>query len=290
MRSLKNLLVSVAALAVALGLTAAAGPAAGASNLPAARVHHKAHAAVARKVPERVSTGVPATGQPRVGCPPGTISATSQNFAGYGACTTKDVFTKVTGATIVPDVPVCNECTALLAIGMGNTTPGMDRAAVHPIAADGVGIDQAGGVNTYFTWWTLGNGAVNEVGMLVKVGDHVTATVHQSSNSYTFTVIDHTNPGNSFQVGPMMCAACAATSAEWTVARVFNGTGYYRLPNFGGWPVTGATWSISGTSGNIAALPHVRIKMVNQLNKVLVEPEALTGGGSDFKDRFIAGS
>jgi hypothetical protein len=166
---------------------------------------------------------------------------------------------------------------------MGSSKPtSMNRAAVSPIAEDGVGIDQAGGHNRYFTWWSDGNGIVEE-GLTVQPHDMITATVTQNNGMYTFNVVDSTHPQTGFPVGPVNCPGCAATSAEWVVQAVPHGTGFYKLTNFGHWPISQANWqTTTSASGNIAALPHVAIFMERPVPKVLVQPLALQAGGSAF--------
>lgn len=302
MRSLRTPMTGVAALAIALGLTAAVGPAAGASSLLRARGEQKGHAAiVARGVSGRPSTGMPATGQRRnAGCPAGIVMANG-NAAGYGACApTKAPFTKVSDISKIPNIPVCNECVAKATLGieLGNNTkfaPSGD-AIVEPVAADGILIQQFQNVNSYFTFWALGTTAGNlmiHTMTTVHPGDVISAVVQGSGSNAVFTVTDKTHPNGSFHL-TRTCGGCTFTTADWAASAIptGTGTGYYQLPQFGMWTISQAVAATSSASGTISGYGWANLTMVNQAipPKVLASAGPLNASGNSFTDKWIAAS
>jgi hypothetical protein len=303
MHSLRNPLAGAAALAIALALTAAVGPAAGASSLLRAREQQKAHVAiVAPKISGRLSTGGPTTGRRQnAGCPSGT-TMTNGDAAGYGACAPSvQSFTKVSDFSVIPNIPVCNECVARATFGIelannkkfASTGPRI----VEPVAADGVLIQQASTGNSYFTFWALGT----STGTLmihpmttVNEGDKISATVEQSGNKAVFTVIDHTHPMKDSFHRTQTCGGCTFTTAEWGVSAIplDTGTGYYQLPEFGTWKISQAVAATSSGSGTISGFGWTNLTLVNQamIPKVLATAGPLNATGSGFADTWIAAS
>jgi hypothetical protein len=265
MRSLKIPLAGVAALAVMLGLIAAVGPAAGASNL-------------LRAAP---------------GCPAGTIKGTSISEAGYGACDVKEAFDQVSATTSIPQIPVCNECALRFAVGMGNQSTAPDSthstarasAAVHPIGMAGVGVNKGIGIKpVYYAWYqVMGNYTqVSSTSLAVSKSDSVTVTVSQNNNAYTFAFTDNTTGQSYTSPMPTPCPNCVTTSAEWVVQAVPHGSGFYPLLKKGHWKVAKATWQdAGGASGNLGVLPHVAILMIRN-NQALATPSPLLNAGSQF--------
>jgi len=276
MRSFRNPLAGVAALTVALGLAATVGPAAGASTV------------------------MPATGQRQnAGCPAGTVM-TNAKSAGYRACApVKESFIKVMDHTVIPNIPVCNECVARATVGieMGNNvkSASLRAAGSPPEAADGILIEQAAGVNSYFAFWALrtttGNLMIHPM-KAVHVGDVTNAQVAETGTSVTFTVTDHTHPAGSFTL--IRSCACTFTTADWAVSAlpVGTGTGYYPLPNFGTWKITQASANTSAGPRAISGFGWTKLTLVNQASppNVLATAGPLNATGDSFIDKWIAAS
>jgi hypothetical protein len=227
---------------------------------------------------------------------------TNAKEAGYRACAgTKESFTKVTDHTVIPNIPVCNECVARATVGieLGNNVKSDSLRASNgaPIAVDGVLIEQAGGANSYFTFWGL---KITPTGILMihpmkaaHVGDVIDAQVAETGTSATFTVTDHTHPTGSFHM-TVPCSGCTFTTADWAVSAlpVGTGTGYYPLPNFGMWTITRASATTFSATGTISSFGWTKLTLVNQATPpgILATAGPLNATGNSFTDKWIAGS
>ena len=212
----------------------------------------------------------------------------STNWSGYADTGTG--FSSVTGKWTQPKVSNCS-------------TSGPVKAVVFWVGIDGFnsGSVEQGGTGaicgqgtplTYFTWWEMfPTNNIQPVGVTLKPGDKISASVVRSGTKYTIKVTDSTTGGNSF-TKTASCSNCKNSSAEWIGERPSASSGALPLPKFSTWTVTAAAVKAGSKSGTIKSFPDDEITMINNptAKKVLAKPSALNSAGNSFKDVWKASS
>jgi len=214
----------------------------------------------------------------------------STNWSGYADTGTG--FSSVTGKWTQPKVSNCS-------------TSGPVKAVVFWVGIDGFnsGSVEQGGTGaicgqgtplTYFTWWEMfPTNNIQPVGVTLKPGDKISASVVRSGTKYTIKVTDSTTSGNSFTKTPTckVSGGCKNSSAEWIGERPSGSSGPLPLAQFSTWTVTGATVKAGSKSGTIKTFPDNEITMFNKKGgHVLAQPSALNSAGNSFKDVWKASS
>ena len=206
----------------------------------------------------------------------------SLNWSGYADGKTTARYGNVAGHWTQP-AGKCGSAQSLAVFWVG-----IDGFNGTTVEQDGTGIFCPGGgvAPVYFSWWEMfpANSA-QVVGMTVKPGDHIAASVTRSSTSYTLKLTDSTTSGNSLST-TQACAltTCKDTSAEWIAERPASSTGKLSpLTNFGTWTVTGAAVKAGTTSGTISSFPDNEITMASSSGKILAQPGPLNSTGTSFK-------
>ena len=205
-------------------------------------------------------------------------ASSSFNWSGYADTATKhQTFTKVSGAWTTPSV-TCN--------------------AEDQITSDWVGLDgfnsntveQLGtiswcfqGAPTYFTWYEMFPKGTVEVGMALKPGDKISASVTRTNTSYALKLTDSTTAGNNISVTKTCAlATCVDTSAEWISERPSFSIGIVPQAHYNAFKLTSGSVTASGKTTTIGAGPGVNsITMIDatqtyNLNTV----SALTAGAA----------
>src|SRR5260370_14145638 len=214
---------------------------------------------------------------------------TSTNWSGYADTGTG--FSSITAKWTQPKVSNCS-------------TSGPVKAAVFWVGIDGFTSStvEQGGTGAlcgggqplvYFTWWEMfPTNSIQLVGVTVKPGDKISASVVRSGTKYTIKVTDSTTAGNSFTNAPQTCSTCKNSSAEWIGERPSTSSGTTPLPKFSTWTVTAATAKAGSKSGTIKTFPDDEITMINNrtAKKVLAKPGPLNSAGNSFKDVWKASS
>ncbi len=214
---------------------------------------------------------------------------TSTNWSGYADTGTG--FSSITAKWTQPKVSNCS-------------TSGPVKAAVFWVGIDGFTSStvEQGGTGAlcgggqplvYFTWWEMfPTNSIQLVGVTVKPGDKISASVVRSGTKYTIKVTDSTTAGNSFTNAPQTCSTCKNSSAEWIGERPSTSSGTTPLPKFSTWTVTAATVKAGSKSGTIKTFPDDEITMINNrtAKKVLAKPGPLNSAGNSFKDVWKASS
>jgi hypothetical protein len=137
---------------------------------------------------------------------------------------------------------------------------------------------------SYYTWWEMfPNTKVTYVGKSVHVGDHITASVSVSGNTYTLKVSDVTHPANSF-TRHLNCSACRNASAEWIAERPGHDDGLYPLAKFGHQTFYESHVQAGRVGGTIKKFAHDAITMINRGGATLAQVSDPLRGGN----RFIA--
>jgi len=205
-------------------------------------------------------------------------ASSSFNWSGYADTATKhQTFTKVSGAWTTPSV-TCN--------------------AEDQITSDWVGLDgfnsntveQLGtiswcfqGAPTYFTWYEMFPKGTVEVGMALKPGDKISASVTRTNTSYALKLTDSTTAGNNISVTKTCAlATCVDTSAEWISERPSFSIGIVPQAHYNAFKITAGSVTANGHTTTIGAGPGVNsVTMIDatqayNLNTV----SALTGGNA----------
>ena len=205
-------------------------------------------------------------------------ASSSFNWSGYADTATKhQTFTKVSGAWTTPSV-TCN--------------------AEDQITSDWVGLDgfnsntveQLGtiswcfqGAPTYFTWYEMFPKGTVEVGMALKPGDKISASVTRTNTSYALKLTDSTTSGSNISVTKTCAlATCKDTSAEWISERPSFSIGVVPQAHYNAFKITSGSVTANGHTTTIGAGPGVNsITMVDATDAYnLNTVSALTGGNA----------
>ena len=205
-------------------------------------------------------------------------ASSSFNWSGYADTATKhQTFTKVSGAWTTPSV-TCN--------------------AEDQITSDWVGLDgfnsntveQLGtiswcfqGAPTYFTWYEMFPKGTVEVGMALKPGDKISASVTRTNTSYALKLTDATTAGNNISVTKTCAlATCVDTSAEWISERPSFSIGIVPQAHYNAFKITAGSVTANGHTTTIGAGPGVNsVTMVDATDAYnLNTVSALTGGNA----------
>jgi hypothetical protein len=208
----------------------------------------------------------------------GPAAATpSTIWAGYVA--TGQTFKKVKATWTEPSVT----CSSTLSAGILEV--GLDDYSDSAMEQAGSIIECSGGSPSYALWYrtSLGTGFGVDV---IKAGDKLTATVSYKKGTFTYSVRDATEPGESFTRTSGCASTCPRSSAEWTVE---TGTFTNPIPplvQFAAVHVGAASATDdAGTTGAIddAAWTATQLTLVDGSAKTMATSSSLSSGGNSFK-------
>ena len=212
----------------------------------------------------------------------------SGNWSGYADTGTG--FSRLSAKWTEPKVSSCSTSGPLKAVVFW---VGIDGFSSKTVEQGGTGALCGGGQKLiYFTWWEMfPTNNIQPVGVTLKPGDKISASVVRSGTKYTIKVTDSTTAGNSFTTAPQTCSTCKNSSAEWIGERPSTSSGPTPLAQFGTWTVTAAAVKAGTKSGTIKTFPDDQITMFNKPGgHVLAQPGALNSAGNSFKDVWKASS
>jgi len=214
----------------------------------------------------------------------GTSSASTFNWSGYVdlSSATSGTFTKVSGSWTAPSVT----CTA------------EDQITSDWVGLDGYGtskvpnttVEQLGtigwcyqGSPIYFTWYEIYPAGTAEVGMTLRPGDKISASLTRSGANYTLKLTDATHPANSFtKTATCATKTCRDTSAEWISERPSFSIGTVPQAHYNAFKITNGAETANGKSGTIGSFtPNYALTMVDATGAYpLGSVSALTSGSS----------
>jgi Peptidase A4 family len=230
-----------------------------------------------------------ALGGHAIGTPSGPKKATSHNWSGYADDGGK-TYTMVTARWKEPAVT----CTPKNTDSLAAFWVGIDGYANSTVEQDGSLAYCDMGKPYYYTWWEMDpRNAVQLVGLSVKPGDEITATVTAKAvktvTQYMLRVTDFTTSGNSFtEYQTCAITTCHNASAEWVAeapAEPSPPGGLYPLANFRTWTVNAAAVKSGTGSGTISTFPAYEITMTSKTG-VLASPGGLNPAGNWFADTW----
>jgi hypothetical protein len=266
----------------ALGMLLAFGPAAGASA--AAASPGASAAAAARTAIEHLSIGQHSADHRVAGHASkvkGLTQVESTNWSGYAD--TGSSFSKVTASWTEPTGTGCSRRTTSLAAFW----VGIDGYSSDSVEQDGTLIECYEGTAYYYTWWEMyPTNDIQVVGETLAPGDHISASVVRSGDSYTLAVTDSTHTANSFTT-TQSCSDCANSSAEWIAEAPSGESGVYPLTDFGTVSFSGATVTEGSTAGTISSFTDDEITMDTSSGAVEAQPGALNSSGNAFSVTWV---
>ena len=214
----------------------------------------------------------------------------SKNWSGY--VDTGRRYSRVTAKWTQPKISNCRTSGPLKAAVFWIGIDGFNSGSVEQ---DGTGaICGQGQKLVYFTWWEMfPTNDIVFVGMKLKPGDKISASVIRRGTKYSFKVTDSTTKGNSFSKTATckVSGGCKNNSAEWIGERPTGQSGVLPLPKFSTWRVTAATVKAGSKSGTIKRFLDDKVTMSTRMGRhVLAKPGALNSAGNSFKDVWKASS
>jgi hypothetical protein len=263
----------------AIGLLLAFGPTAGASTTSAVRTAPSAsEIAAARSFIEHLAVGDHGTNHQVAGHAStikGQTDVDSTNWSGYADTGTGFSWVK---ARWTEPTATCGSALSLAAFWVG-----IDGFSSDSVEQDGTLIECDGGTPFYFTWWEMyPTNDVQVVGETLEPGDAIMAEVIRTGTSYKLSVVDSTNPANSFTTH-QTCSDCANSSAEWIAEAPSSSSGIEPLAQFSNFKVQDATVKTTSVGAKtISSFPYDVITMVDTSGKVEAKPGALSSSGMHF--------
>jgi len=284
MRLLRYLIVSGSAAAMAgavtlTGVTATtvAAPARASHAAPSARFIREARAALASYLRHNHPQAM-LVHPGRAHGTAGTTAVGSFNWSGYAdTSTTKQEFTKVSGSWTAPSV-TCSAEDQITSDWVG--LDGFTSGTVEQLGTIGWCYKRKA---TYFTWYEMFPAGTVEVGLTLKPGDKISASVTRSGTSYTLKLTDSTTTANSFtKAATCALATCLDTSAEWISERPSFSIGIVPQAHYNAFKLTRGAETGGGKSGTIGSFAtNDAITMVDATDAYdLNTVSSLTGGNS----------
>jgi hypothetical protein len=164
---------------------------------------------------------------------------------------------------------------------------GIDGFTSSTVEQDGTFAECYEGKAYYYTWWEMyPTNDIQMVGKTVKPGDKIAASVVRTGTSYALKLTDSTTKGNNISEKET-CAAktCIDSSAEWIAETPGGARGFFPLPDFKTWKLTGASVTSGTKTGNIKTFPDDEITLFGDAYP-LATPGALNKAGTGFSDTW----
>jgi hypothetical protein len=277
-RLTRILTCAVIATLPALGLTAGLAGAANASPVGASRSAPARADAAALAIIRQLQVGQHGTDHrlPGVSRVSGLSQVESTNWSGYAD--TGSGFSKATGSWTEPGAS-CSRSTTYAAFWVG-----IDGYSSDSVEQDGTLIECYNRTAYQYSWWEMyPTNDIQVVGESVAAGDHISASVVRSGDSYTLSVTDSTHSANSFTT-TQSCSDCANSSAEWIAEApcCTSSGGILPLADFGTWSESGATVTEGSSSGVISSFTDDELTMVDNSGLVKAQPGSLNSSGNGF--------
>jgi hypothetical protein len=214
----------------------------------------------------------------------GLRPVSSSNWSGYADDNSGgNTYKRVKGKWTEPAITGCGASSPLSAVVFW---VGLDGFSDSTVEQAGTGALCGGGNPiTYFSWWEMfPSNNIQFVGLTVRPGDQIAASVIKRGGKYTLAVTDSTTSGNSFSTTQhCRSSVCKDQSAEW-IAEAPSASGTeVPLPHFGTWFLKHAKVKSGTTLGTISTFPDDQITMVLS-GHTLAKPGPLNSKGNRFRD------
>lgn len=227
------------------------------------------------------------------GLSPGTVNAPvagqaatqSYNWGGYASYgSTPQAYSYVTGSWVVPRL----SCDAEQRLG--SEWVGLDGYNDDTVEQDGTGLLCFENQPYYYDWWEMYPGNSEEVSTAVQPGDHISASVTRTGDSYVLSLTDSTHRSASFtttQTCPL--ATCLDESAEWISERPAYDIGVTPLAKSSETPFLSGADTVGGVTETIAGSPNdSAITMVDATDTYSLQwVSGLANHGDAFTMRWL---
>src|SRR5262245_29862455 len=208
--------------------------------------------------------------------------AVSTNWAGYAVSTNPGGVTHVQGEWIVPAVSNSNA-------GFSSAWVGMDGWTSSTVEQIGTDSDFVNGQARYYAWYEMFPAAPVTLTMTVSPGDHISASVMFSAPNQFILAISNITTGGSFTT-TQTSATAQRSSAEWIQEAPSSFTGVLPLANFGTINFSGASATISGTTGPAdnawAGSTLNQVDMVARRSAIKATTSTISDSGSPAASSF----
>jgi hypothetical protein len=208
------------------------------------------------------------------------VTATgSFNWSGYAdTSTTSQEFTKVSGSWTAPSV-TCSAEDQITSDWVG--LDGFNSGTVEQLGTIGWCYK---GTATYFTWYEMYPAGTVEVGLTLKPGDKIAASVTRTGTSYALKLTDSTTTGNNIsKTATCALATCLDTSAEWISERPSFSIGVVPQAHYNAFKITSGAQTSGGKSGTIGTGPGVNaVTMVDATDAYNLNTVSTLTGGNSF--------
>ncbi|MGO9109494.1 MAG: G1 family glutamic endopeptidase [Thermoguttaceae bacterium] len=176
----------------------------------------------------------------------GPSAVTSSNWSGYAVTTGAGAVTDVKGSWIEPTLHSPSAANTYSAFWVG--IDGYSSGTVEQIGTD---LDtNASGKAVYYAWYEMYPSSPVNLSMKINPGDQISAEVkYTGSNKFTLTLTDVTT-NTTFSTSQTLKSA-KLSSAEWIAEAPSSSRGVLPLADFGAVSFSGASATISGTTGPI---------------------------------------
>jgi len=176
----------------------------------------------------------------------GPSAVLSSNWSGYAVATSAGAVTDVKGSWIEPTLHSPSAANTYSAFWVG--IDGYNSGTVEQIGTD---LDtNASGKAVYYAWYEMYPNSPVNLSMTINPGDQLSGEVkYTGSNKFTLTLTDVTTK-TTFSTSQTLRSA-QRSSAEWIAEAPSSSRGVLPLADFGTVSFSGASATISGTTGPI---------------------------------------
>jgi hypothetical protein len=176
----------------------------------------------------------------------GPSAVLSSNWSGYAVATSAGAVTDVNGSWIEPTLHSPSAANTYSAFWVG--IDGYSSGTVEQIGTD---LDtNASGKAVYYAWYEMYPSSPVDLSMKINPGDQMSGDVkYTGSNKFTLTLTDVTT-NTTFSTSQTLRSA-NRSSAEWITEAPSSSRGVLPLADFGTVSFSGASATISGTTGAI---------------------------------------
>jgi peptidase A4-like protein len=213
--------------------------------------------------------------------PPGRLTSSSTNWAGFATFHRRTTFSKVRGRWVQP-IATCNTNNTQYA----SFWIGLDGYNSNTVEQIGTDSDCVGHTPTYYAWFEMFPAVPHNVPVAIHPGDQIVTRISASNHRFTLVLANATT-GKSFHTRERLDTAQQA-SAEWIAeapSSCRSTCHVLPLANFGSVDFTGSYTTGNGHEGSIsdARWNHDRIAMVSQdRTTVKAATSQLNSTGTEF--------
>jgi hypothetical protein len=218
---------------------------------------------------------------------PSAVVSTSTNWAGYAVTAGRNAVTAVAGTWVVPAVSGSISGYSAAWVGID----GFNSSTVEQIGTEA---DFTGGHPQYYAWYEMYPSYSVNLGLTIRPGDTISASVAYSAGTSQFTlqITDLPQGGGAPQSFTTTQKAQQAqrSSAEWVVEAPSSFFGVLPLANFGTTTFSKAQAAVNGSTGPADASGAGKqlheVNMTSQFGAPEATTSALTDSGSPATSSF----